>query len=199
MTVRNPSYDYGTQDFPLQYVTIGEMLEATAQKFPDNEAIVSIHENKRLTYREFDRIVSDLAKGLLKIGIKRGDRVGVWGLNRWEWTAAQFATAKIGAVQVNINPAYRTHELKYALNQSETQSIILMHSFKQSKYKDMLLEVCPELADAKPGELNAAELPHLKNVILMDGEGIDTPTGMFSLSGLINLGNEVPDEELKSI
>lgn len=198
MTVQNPSYDYSNEDFPLKYITIGEMLEETAKNYPDNEAIVSLHQQKRFTYREFDRVVSDLAKGLMKIGIGRGDRVGVWSVNRWEWTAAQFATAKIGAIQVNINPAYRTHELKYALNQSETQSIILMDSFKSSKYKDMLLEICPELATAKPGQLESAELPNLKNVILMDDEGVTTPSGMYSLGDVINLGNELPDEDLRA-
>ncbi|MBN2724491.1 MAG: AMP-binding protein [Deltaproteobacteria bacterium] len=196
MTAKKPSYEAGSTDFPFIYSTIGETLKNTAAGYPDNEAIVDIHQNKRYTYSEFDRITDDLAKGFHRIGITRGQRIGLWAVNRWEWTATQFATAKIGAVVVNINPAYRTHELKYALNQSETTSIVLMNNFKSSKYKEMLLEVAPEIHDCEPGKLVSAELPLLKNVIIFDDPGVETPAGMFSFNGLIQLGKEVTDEKL---
>ncbi|MDA3864367.1 MAG: AMP-binding protein, partial [Deltaproteobacteria bacterium] len=199
MTVKNPSYDYGSTDYPMMYLTIGEMLEQTANKHPDNEALISKEQNIRFTYKKFNRVVSDLAKGMLSIGIKRGDRVGLWATNRWEWTAVQFATAKIGAICVNINPAYRTHELKYALDQSETQSIVLMDAFKKSKYKEMLLEICPEIHDSKPGELEAAQLPHLKNVILMDDEGVQARGGMYSFGKLIEDGTNISNEQLAKV
>lgn len=199
MTVKRPSYDIGSTDFPLIYNTIGEQIRETAKKFPGNEAIVDKGQNRRITYAEFDEITDNLAKGFHKIGIRRGERVGLWAVNRWEWTATQFATAKIGAVVVNINPAYRTHELKYALNQSETTSIVLMHAFKSSKYKEMLLEIAPEIHSSQPGQLKSAELPRMKNVIIIDDDGVDTPAGTYSFRGLIELGKEMPNEELDAI
>jgi len=195
MTAAKPSYDVGTLDFPLKYTTIGEMLAETARRFPDSEALVSVEQNRRFTYREFDAITSRLAKGLYKLGIRRGDRVGLWSINRWEWTATQFATAKIGAIVVNINPAYRTHELKYSLEQSQTQSIVLLDAFKSSKYKEMLLEICPELPSSVPGQLDSAALPLLKNVILI---GEPSP-GMFAFENLLELGSDMTDAQLNDL
>ncbi len=195
MTVARPSYDVGTLDFPLLYTTIGEKLSETAERFPDNEALVSVDQNRRFTYREFDRLTDQLAKGLHKLGIRRGERIGLWSINRWEWTATQFATAKIGAVLVNINPAYRTHELKYALEQSQTHSLVLLDAFKTSRYKEMLLEICPELPSSTPGQLESAALPLLKNVVLI---GERSP-GMFCFDDLIELGSDITDDELKTI
>jgi len=195
MTAANSSYDVGTLDFPLKYITIGEMLAETARCFPDSEALVSVEQNRRFTYREFDAVTSRLAKGLYKLGIRRGDRVALWSINRWEWTATQFATAKIGAIVVNINPAYRTHELKYSLEQSQAQSIVLLDSFKSSKYKEMLLEICPELPSSVPGQLESAALPLLKNVVLI---GEPSP-GMFPFEGLLELGADMTDQQLADL
>ena len=195
MTAAKPSYDVGTLDFPLKYITIGEMLSETARTFPDREAIVSVEQNRRFTYREFDAVTSRLAKGLYKLGIRRGDRVALWSINRWEWTATQFATAKIGAVVVNINPAYRTHELKYSLEQSQSQSIVLLDAFKSSKYKEMLLEICPELPSSVPGALESAALPLLKNVVLI---GEPSP-GMFAFESLLELGADMTDDQLNDL
>ncbi len=188
-----PSYDYGATDYPLLYETIGHRLEHIVERFPDNEALVSMKEGIRLTYRELNERVDLLAKGLMKLGIGRGDRVGIWAINRHEWTLVQYATAKIGAVLVNINPAYRTHELKYALSQSETQTLVLMHEFKSSKYKQMLYELCPDIEQCEPGALDCPDLPSLKNVVFMD----DPVPGTFSFDEVMDKGREVPDEELR--
>ncbi len=159
MTRPASSYDHGTGTEKLIYQTIGDLLKQTAQRFPDNDALVDCNLEIRFTYSAFDRLTDDLAKGMHALGIRRGDRVGIWSINRWEWVATQFATAKIGAIMVNINPAYRTHELEYALLQSETQTVILLESFKTSPYLEMLFSVCPELAAARPGAVDSATLP----------------------------------------
>ncbi len=195
MTARLASYDHGSSEFPLVYTTVGELFDATAEKFPDTECVVSVHQGARFTYREFREITDNLAKGLLSLGVRRGDRVGVWSINRWEWIAVQFATAKIGAVLLNVNPAYRTHELQYVLQQSGAATMILMDAFKSSAYKKMLCEICPEIPLSQPGDLHAANLPELRNVVLMDG----AEPGTFGLAALIEAGRQRPDDELRAI
>jgi fatty-acyl-CoA synthase len=190
-----PSYDQGAVDAPLLYVTIGECLRRIAGQHPEKEALVSVHQDRRFTYSQFDRTTDQLAKGLLRLGVKKGDRVGIWAVNCWEWVATQFATAKIGAVLVNINPAYRTHELRYALEQSGTETLVLMHSFKTSLYYEMLLELCPEIPHSRPGELNASVLPSLKNVVLIDGK----EEGTFCFEDILEDGTRVPDEDLRAV
>src|SRR3954466_6178565 len=115
------SYAAGDREPPLLEVTIGATLERTAAAHPDGEALVEFASGRRWTWSELDRDVDALAIGLLRAGIRKGDRVGIWSPNCAGWTLAQYATAKIGAILVNINPAYRTHELSYALNQSGTK------------------------------------------------------------------------------
>ena len=131
------SYASGTSDFPLLGMTIGEMVDSIAAKYPDTEAIVSVHENIRMTYRQFIEQVNKVARGLMGLGVEKGDRVGIWAMNHADWIVVQFATAKIGAIMVNINPAYRTYELEYALRQSEIQTLIIQGRFKTSDYVGM--------------------------------------------------------------
>ena len=193
MATPDLSYDFGTTDIPLLFTTIGANLKETARRHPDTDALVSVYQNMRFTYAEFDAITDKLAKGLMNLGIGHGTKVGMWAVNRWEWTAVQFATAKAGAVLVNINPAYRTHELKYALQQSETHTIILMDSFKSSRYREMLMEVAPEIASCTPGNVVSETLPNLKNVVLLDGE----QPGTFTFDAVMAMGEEVRCEQLK--
>ncbi len=195
MATNLPSFDHGTLDFPLLYSTIGAMLDAQVARVPDNDALVSVHQQRRFTYREFGEITDALALGLLDVGVKPGDRIGIWGVNVWEWVAVQFATAKMGAVLVNINPAYRTHELEYALKQSQTESLILMEEFKSSKYMAMLNELCPELASSEPGELSAARLPQLKRVICIER----AVPGALGLGELIERGRALPADKLTEV
>ncbi|NLH47210.1 MAG: AMP-binding protein [Myxococcales bacterium] len=189
------SYEHGTSEFPLLHLTIGELFDHIAETFPDNECVVSVYQKARFTYREFNDLTDRLAKGLLLLDVKHGDRVSLWAINRWEWVAMQVATAKIGAVLVNINPAYRTHELKYALQQSESSTLVLMDSYKSSKYREMLLEVCPSIALDAPGRTKIDDLPNLRNVILMDGES----AGMFPFNDILESGGPVPQEELRRV
>ncbi len=194
MRPERPSYACGAVDTPLLFMTIGECLRGIAETHPDRESLVSVHQNRRFTYDEFDRMTDELAKGLLQRGIKQGDRVGIWAVNCWEWVAMQFATPKIGAVLVNINPACRTHELRYALEQSGTETLVLMHSFKTSRYYEMLLELCPEIRGSAPGALNASVLPALRNVILIHGN----EQGAFRFEEILEEGRGTADEGLRA-
>ncbi len=186
------SYVRGTCDTPLSDATIGRLLRETAERVPDRPAVVFREQGIRWSWREFDREVDVLAAGLATLGIVRGDRVGVWSPNRVEWLMTQFATARIGAVLVNVNPAYRLSELEYALNKSGCKAIIAAEQFKSSNYLAMLRELAPELADAPPGELRAARLPALRSVVRMG----DTPSdGMFTFAEIVESGRAGADRE----
>ncbi len=142
------SYVYGTSEIPLLGQTIGGNLKSTVEKYPHQEALVCVHQDYRATYQEFYNQTTAVAKALLFLGAKAGDRIGIWSSNRYEWVLLQYATARIGTILVNINPAYRTHELTYVLNQSEVRFIFSSLSFKTSNYKEMVeyaREVCPTL------------------------------------------------------
>lgn len=142
------SYVYGTSEVSLLGQTIGANLKSTVEKYPRQEALVCVHQNYRATYQEFYNQTTAVAKALLFLGAKAGDRIGIWSSNRYEWVLLQYATARIGTILVNINPAYRTHELTYVLNQSEVRFIFSSLSFKTSNYKEMVeyaKEVCPTL------------------------------------------------------
>ncbi|WP_286901382.1 AMP-binding protein [Thermocrispum sp.] len=144
------SYSSGTSDVPLLGDTIGENLDRTVATFPDREAMVDCASGRRWTYREFADDVNVVALGLAARGIGKGDRVGIWSPNRAEWTLVQYATAKLGAILVNINPAYRVHELTYVLNQAGIKMLISAQSFKTSDYAAMIGEArpdCPKLTD----------------------------------------------------
>ena len=139
----NRALDRGPQTPPLLEETIGANLEATAARHADREAFVVPHQSIRQTWREFNASVDEVAKGLLAAGIQVGDRVGMWSPNYAEWTYTQFATAKIGAIQVNVNPAYRTAELEYALNQSGCRLLVTRTEYLTSRYQEMVEKVRP--------------------------------------------------------
>ena len=132
------SYTNGASNIPLLGETIDENLRKTVAKFPNNDALISSHQHYRATYTEFYEQVTAVAKGLIALGVKTGDRVGIWSPNCYEWTLLQYATAKIGAIMVNINPAYRTSELIYVINQSGLSYIFSAIQFKTSHYKKMI-------------------------------------------------------------
>ena len=132
------SYTNGASNIPLLGETIDENLRKTVAKFPNNDALISVHQHYRATYTEFYEQVTAVAKGLIALGVKIGDRVGIWSPNCYEWTLLQYATAKIGAIMVNINPAYRTSELIYVINQSGLSYIFSAIQFKTSHYKKMI-------------------------------------------------------------
>jgi fatty-acyl-CoA synthase len=154
------SYASGTSSVPLIGQTIGANLEATVARFPDREAIVSRHQGVRLTYAEFDARIDLVARGLLARGYAKGDRVGIWAPNCVEWALVQYATAKIGVILVNINPAYRTHEVQYALAQSGCRGLVAATDFKTSDYVAMV-------------EAVRGELPALEHVVFLGTAGWD--------------------------
>ena len=188
------SYDSCGSATPLLGLTVDECLEQVAARYPDHEAVVSLHQGLRFTYGEFDAVVSRAAKALLALGIGKGDRVAIWSTNSYEWMTAQYATARIGAVLVNINPAYRSHELEYVLRRSRAKSLMLIESFKSSNYVDMLLEVCPEIAKAEPGHLHSWRFPELESVIFI---GSKEHAGMLNRRSFVELAEELSDEVLQ--
>lgn len=151
------AHDAGPTDSPLIYQTIGDNLAATAAGFPDGEALVVPYQGVRLTYSQFTTGVDQIASGLLAIGLGKGDRIGIWSPNNAEWVLIQYATARIGAILVNINPAYRTSELEYVLNQSGCRFLISAPEFLTSDYRTMVAEVAPSV-------------PTLERVIFLDSE-----------------------------
>jgi fatty-acyl-CoA synthase len=132
------AYSHGTSTSPLIGQTIGDNLRATARRFPDRDALVVPYQNVRLTYAQFDARVDDLARSFLAIGIEKGDRIGIWSPNSAEWVLIQYAAARVGAILVNLNPAYRTHEIEYALNQSACRLLVAATSYKTSNYAAMI-------------------------------------------------------------
>jgi fatty-acyl-CoA synthase len=179
--------------------TIGDLLDSQGAKFGDREALVHVEAGTRFTYREFKDECDRVARGLMALGIEKGQHVGIWVTNYSEWVVAQFATAKIGAVLVTVNPAYRTHELEYVLRQSEANALILIGKFRTSDYVGMANEVMPELKDATPGELHCPKLPHLRNVIFIpppSDPGTKTPDGMWSWEDVRRKSSEVSESDL---
>ncbi len=192
--LKTVSYSHGLGDIPLLGMTIGDVLERSARLYPTNDALVVRQQQIRCQYREFFPQVNQAAKGLMRLGVQEGDRVAIWATNRAEWVITQFATARIGAILVNINPAYGPYELEYALKQSEAQSLLLIRGFKHSDYVSMFLELSPEASKAGPGALRAQQFPHLKHLIFLGDE--EKPPGMMSWKELLILGSEISDDQL---
>ncbi|MFY9561493.1 MAG: AMP-binding protein [Terriglobales bacterium] len=188
------SYAHGTGDIPLLGCCLGELLDSAARSYPDQDALVVRHENRRYTYRQFHEEVEIVARGLLRMGIQKEDRVGIWATNCAEWVITQFATAKIGAILVNINPANRAFELEYVLRQSECGTLLLIQGFRDADYVSTVNGLCPELASSKPGTLHSASLPHLRNLVFIAG---GQPAGMFSWDNLRAMGRDLPQEDLR--
>lgn len=168
------SHVVGDTSQPLWEETIGAHLARVAATWPEHAALIVPQQDVRLSWRELDAAVTRLAAGLLGLGLEPGERIGIWSMNRAEWVLAQFATARAGLVLVNINPAYRSHELEYALSMVDCRALILARNFKTSDYPAILRELAPELDACMPGKLQAARLPALRHVIVL-GEGEDVP------------------------
>ena len=176
--------------------TIGGLLDDMARRFPDNEALVYHERNLRYSYTQFNEECRRVAKGLLRLGIKKGDNIAIWAYNVPEWVLLQFASAKIGAILVTVNTSYKSAELEYILSQSDSTSLFMVGSFKDTNYVETLAGVVPELAASEPGKLTTSKLPFLKNIVFI-GQG--TPAGMINFDSIIALGNDVPDSELQAV
>ncbi|OIQ89023.1 long-chain-fatty-acid--CoA ligase [mine drainage metagenome] len=180
------SYSCGEQRQPLLTHTIGDFFDAMAARQGDRDALIARHQSRRLSYAELKREVDRLASSMLRSGLSRGERVGIWAHNCVEWVLMQLATAKAGVILVNINPAYRTAEVEYALNKVGCRALVTMTSFKSSDYLAMLRELAPELAECAPGQLRAARLPELRLVVQL---GSDAEPGMLRFADWIAQGD----------
>ena len=187
MTAIEKSYYCGASTTQIIYETIGGFFDGVAETYPDSQALILRHQGVEWTYAELQRRVDQLASGLLALGIVPGDRVGIWGPNSAEWVLTQLATAKLGAIMVCINPAYRLYELEYALNKVECKALITDESFKTSDYLGMLNTLAPELEYCAPGALASTKLPNLKHVIRM---GSSSSAGMHNFDQICELATD---------
>ena len=184
------SLSRGATDVPLIEQTLGDFFDAMVARQPEHEALVSAHQQVRYTYRELQSASNQLASALLGLGLAPGDRVGIWSHNNAQWLLMQLATAKVGLILVNINPAYRVAELDYALNKVACKALVTMARFKTSDYVSMLRELAPELSTAQPGALQSARLPHLRSVVWLDEPGqTEELPGLLRFSTLLAGGD----------
>ena len=195
MTAVQPSYVHGASDTPLRGETIGQMFRAVVEQYADTEALVSRHQGLRYTYRQLGELVDRAARALMALGIERGERVGIWSTNNAEWVITQFATARMGAILVNVNPAYRQHELEYALAQSGVKLLITAPGFRAHDYRLTLSNIVPELANSRPGSLHSQRLPDLRTVVLLGGQ---SAPGMLAWDDLLQHAGDVTQEALEA-
>jgi fatty-acyl-CoA synthase len=184
---RELSYAHGASSVPLIGQTIGENLAETAGRFPDADALVSRHQDVRLTYAQFDAEVDRVARGLLARGLAKGDRVGIWSPNNAEWVLVQYATARLGVVLVNINPAYRTHEVEYVLRQSGCRLLIAATDFKTSDYRAMVAEVRPALSELEDVVFLGTDDWHQ---VLAAADGVD-PSALEERAGELSFDDAI--------
>jgi len=190
------SHVVGPTDMPLLEYAIGEALDRAADIWPDKTALVDRGQNIRLTWRELRDRTEHFAAGLNAIGLQRGDRIGIWSLNRFEWTICQIAAAKAGLVLVTINPAYRIAELRFALQDSGCAALLIAPSFKSSDYVAMVQTVVPEMAAATPGNICSDDLPLLKSVIQM---GESPAAGAYAFADIEAMGVHRGTAEIRAL
>ena len=187
------SYASGPADKPLLGAPIPKLFDQIVAQHGDREAVVSIHQDVRLTYAELADRVNKLAKAFIAAGFEKGDRVGIWSPNNVQWLTTQYATAKAGIILVTINPAYRVHELAYVLEQSGCKGLVMQNQFKTSDYEGMISELCPDLAECSAGALNSEQFPNLKVVISVTSSDL---TGIYDWTDFLGLASNKSDEEL---
>lgn len=180
----------------LIHITLGKLLEENAKKYPDRLAVKYTDRPFERTWKELDEEATKIAKGLLSIGIKKGDHVAIWATNYPEWMLTLFATAKIGAILVTVNTNYKIFEVEYLLRQSDAKCLVMIKGFKDSDYVGIINELCPTLKDSRPGELNNPMLPYLKDVIFV---GENCPPGMYWWNDLYAMADNVSDDEFLSV
>ena len=203
MTHTQPSYFHRGGLEPLLGATIPEHFADIVNRFPDHEAVVSVHQNRRLTYAQLARAIDLLARGLVGIGFKKGDRIAIWSTDNIEWLLLQMATARIGGVLVNVNPAYRTREVAYALQRSEVQGLFVIPSFRTSDYVSMLVELLPELKDGAPGQWKSKAFPALRHIIVFNpaaAEKTERPQmGFLTWQEVLTGGDPVTEDKLRAM
>jgi fatty-acyl-CoA synthase len=178
----------------LREITLGQMLDESIMRHPDNEAVVYVDRNFRMTYREFGELVDNLAKGLMAMGVQKGEKVAIWATNVPYWVAFQFATAKIGAILLTVNTFYKRSELEYLLKQSECENLLLIDSFRDTDYVQTVYELVPELRTQERGYLRSEKFPDLKRVFFL---GQEKHRGMYSMPELLALSRVTSEEDYR--
>ena len=179
----------------LREITLGQMLDEAIMQHPDNEAVVYVDRNYRMTYREFGELVDNLAKGLMAMGVQKGEKVAIWATNVPYWVAFQFATAKIGAVLLTVNTFYKKAELEYLLKQSECENLLLIDSFRDTDYVQTVYDLVPELRTQERGYLRSDTFPDLKRVFFL---GQEKHRGMYSMPELLALSRVTSEEDYRA-
>ena len=177
-------------------LTIGQVLAQTANHFAARDALIFPELNLRMNYAEFAASVNAASKGLLALGVKPGEHVGIWATNLPEWVLLQFAAASIGVVLVTINPAYRPFELSYTIEQSDIVALFLTDHFKSSDYYAIFTEVCPEIADAHEGRVTCPAFPKLRHAIALKA---NAPKGFLGWKTMVDMGRNIPDRGIEEI
>jgi fatty-acyl-CoA synthase len=168
----------------LREVTLGQLLDEAVAAHPDNEAIVYVDRDLRMTYRQFGEVVDNLAKGLMSLGVKEGEKVAVWATNIPYWVALQFATAKIGAIQLTVNTSYKKTELAYLLEQSETENLYIIDGYQDTDYLQTVYDLVPELKTQERGKIKSDRFPHLRRVFFL---GPEKHRGLYSLPEVMSM------------
>ncbi len=178
----------------LREVTLGQLLDEAIDAHPDNEAIVYVDRNLRMTYREFGEVVDSLARGLMALGVQKGEKVAVWATNVPYWVALQFATAKIGAILLTVNTNYKQAELAYLLEQSETENIFIIDGYQDTDYLQTMYDLVPELKEQERGEMKSERFPHLRRVFFL---GPEKHRGLYSLPEVMGMAVMTDDAAYK--
>ena len=184
-----------TTEHGLREITLGTLLDETVEKYPDNDAIVYVDRDFRLTYKEFAKVVDETAKGLMALGIEKGEKVAIWATNIPYWVTLQFATAKIGATLLTVNTNYKTAELEYLLQQSETENLFIIDGFQDTDYVNTVYELVPELRTCQRGKLKTDKFPHLKRVGFL---GQEKHRGMYTIPEIRSLAVMVSQEDYQA-
>jgi fatty-acyl-CoA synthase len=175
--------------------TIGQVIQEAALHYPENPALIQPEFKLRQNYRDFYASCRETAKGLMAMGVKRGDKISVWTTNIPQWVYLQFSLGMIGGILVTVNTNYQSHELEYILKQSDSTTLFLIDSYRDTSFYNTVRNIIPEVDGCKPGHLVCAKLPLMKNIVYI-GEKVSTP-GMFKFTDMINMGKSITDQELE--
>uniref|UniRef100_A0A8C3UJY3 Medium-chain acyl-CoA ligase ACSF2, mitochondrial n=1 Tax=Catharus ustulatus TaxID=91951 RepID=A0A8C3UJY3_CATUS len=189
------SYIQGRTDIPLLDKTMGQCLEETVERFPDRQALVFCRDGVRKTFAQFKEEVDQAAAGLLALGLRKGDRLGMWGPNKYEWVLVQFATAQAGIILVSVNPAYQASELEFVLRKVGCKALVFPTQFKTQKYYDILKQSCPEIEKSSPGGIKSKRLPDLSIVIMCDSK----LPGTFHMDEVMQAGDSSHVKQLRAV
>lgn len=191
--LNGPSYMHNVGKDPLVYRTVGQQIEMSASDFGSTEAVVSVHEDKRYTFGSLLPEVDRLAAGFRKLGLKKGDAIGIWAPNYIHWYLTMLAAARAGLTSVGLNPAFQSLEMEYCLNKVDIKAIVAPESFKSTNYYEILRDICPELAHSEPGKIRSEKFPHLQSVIINSKQSLK---GTLSFDELLDLSNASEQAEI---